>query len=660
MNRAFQAISLRAKITASFVLIVVAGTTVSTLMGSRIITQELLVQERKRVNHGLEAARMIYASRLVRVQSAVVSAASNNKLLSAVRGDIQLLPSVLATLQGVADLDFLTYVDAAAQRPIRAEGKNHAPARSVDRDPVAASIRRALSRQTVASTELVDAEILRDEDAALAERARIRLKPLSREPAPASGEISAGLVLTAAAPVEIDGKIAGAVYGGVLLNRNVALVEQIKEIVFGSEEYQGRGIGVVSMFLDDVRISTSVRSGAGDSAIGTRVAVPVAQTVLARGAQWNDRAFVIEEWYVTAYEPIRNSAGVIIGMLGVGTQESPYLAVRTNMMITFLIVAVGGVLIVLLLTYLITRTMIRPLEEMAAATKKIAAGSLDLEVHVPSRDEIGTLAMSFNTMVTSLKAMTEEREEWAHTLEVRVRERTAELVRVQAQMAQAEKLASLGRVAAGVAHEINNPLGGIMTFASLALEDCGTNDPLRRNLDIVVKQTLRCREIVKGLLDFSRQSEASTSLIDVGAIVDQTLMLLENQAIFHNIRTVRAFAPELPRIFVDPGQLQQVIMNLVLNALDAMDRNGVLTVETRHDRQTHDVVIGVRDTGKGIPENALPFIFEPFFTTKEVGQGTGLGLAIVHGIVTRSGGRIEVSSSTDGTTITVRFPVGPE
>jgi signal transduction histidine kinase len=224
-------------------------------------------------------------------------------------------------------------------------------------------------------------------------------------------------------------------------------------------------------------------------------------------------------------------------------------------------------------------------------------------------------------------------------------------------MAQSEKLASLGRLSAGVAHEINNPLGGILTFSMLSLEDCDEDHPLRQNLEVIVKQTMRCREIVKGLLDFARQTSTSATITEINSIAEKTLSLLENQAIFHNIRIVKKFDASLPEAHIDAGQLQQIVVNIVLNAVDAMEENGVLTVETMTVPETQEVLIRISDTGKGIPQEIMPFIFEPFFTTKKVGKGTGLGLAIVHGIVTRAGGKVEVASSPQGAAFTVRLPL---
>jgi two-component system NtrC family sensor kinase len=294
---------------------------------------------------------------------------------------------------------------------------------------------------------------------------------------------------------------------------------------------------------------------------------------------------------------------------------------------------------------------------MVAATKRIAAGDLDQEVAVRSRDEVGHLAVSFNTMLQSVRVMQQELQEWAASLERKVRERTEELVAVQSSMAQSEKLASIGRLAAGVAHEINNPLGGILTVTMLHLEDLGPADPLRADLELVVKQTLRCREIVRGLLDFSRQSEARPQSTSAATVIAETLGLLERQAMFHNIVITRSLSADLPPVLVDPGQLQQVLVNIVLNAVDAMAGHGALAVATSRGSDGRTVVIRISDTGKGIPPEVMPFIFEPFFTTKKVGEGTGLGLAIVHGIVTRVGGAVRAESTSAGTTFTIELPV---
>lgn len=655
MYHYLRGVSLRTRITVSFVLIVLCGTAISTYIGSRIITRAMLNQALKQVRHGLDVAQIEYEARLDDVRRSVENAAGTVRPEAAVEHGNQRLAELLLELQKRNGLDFLGYVDAAQGVVLSSSGN----VRSMTDAGFQYSdlVRGALAGNSAADTRLLDRGALEQESRTLADRAHmLSVDGFASGSAP-DVDVSSGMVLIASAPVQGAAKPKGAVYGGILLNRNRGIVDQINRLVFGGERSGGREIGSVSIFMGDVRVATTVAQDAATRAEGTRVAPEADQAVLKRGQHWYGRDRVGDGWLLTAYEPIRSRSGAILGILYVGIQELPFLAVRTDMMLTFLIVAALGVLVVLGLTYLITRSMIHPLEEIVVASDRIAAGDLDHAVNVSARDEIGLLASSFNKMVASLRTMRLELEEWGRTLEEKVKKRTEELATVQNQMAQSEKLASIGRLAAGVAHEINNPLGGILTFSSLALEECDERNPLRQNLEIVVKQTLRCRETVKGLLDFARQTTAAETPTEINPVIERTLSLLENQPIFHNVKIVLNLKARLPRALIDPGQLQQVVVNIALNAVDAMEESGTLTVETSLDSPAQELLLRISDTGKGIPEQILPLIFEPFFTTKKVGKGTGLGLSIVHGIVTRAGGRIEVSSSLQGASFAIRLPV---
>jgi two-component system, NtrC family, sensor kinase len=652
-------ISLRTKITTSFVLIVICGTAISTFLGSKIITRAMLNEALKQIRHGVKAADMVYEARLETVRKSIAGAAETEQLAIALRAREKTgLPQVLAQIRDSSHLHFLTFVEAGNQGIARA---SHARLEPVDEIPAAIRdyMNDAAAGKIAAGTELFSRQALVQEDPALAERAHIRIEKPD-ETSAAGDAIEQGMVLVAAAPVRTSSGFMGVLYGGILLNRNDDLVTQINEFVFGAKELDGSTAGTVSIFMKDVRIAASVQGASGQQQAGGRIPPEIHTAVLSQGNRFYGRGNVEGSWHLTAYEPIRDHAGRIVGILYVGIPENPFLAVRTSMMLTFLLVAGIGVLVVLGITYFITRSMILPLEEIARASNRIAAGDLDNPVNISSQDEIGVLANSFNKMLASIKTMKLELEEWGRTLEEKVHKRTEELVTVQMQMAQSEKLASIGRLAAGVAHEINNPLGGILTFSMLALEDCDDDHPLKQSLEVIVKQTLRCRETVKGLLDFARQSSSTPSLTEVNSVVDKTLLLLENQASFQNIRTVRNFAPDLPPVLIDAGQLQQVVINIMINAADAMEENGVLTIETAKDPRNSEILVKISDTGKGIPEDILPLIFEPFFTTKKVGKGTGLGLSIVHGIVTRAGGKIEVASSSKGVTFTIRLPITQE
>ncbi|MCK9375048.1 MAG: PAS domain S-box protein [Syntrophobacterales bacterium] len=233
-----------------------------------------------------------------------------------------------------------------------------------------------------------------------------------------------------------------------------------------------------------------------------------------------------------------------------------------------------------------------------------------------------------------------------------------ELEAVQSQLVHTEKIASLGRMAAGVAHEINNPLAGILIYAELLQRDLAADDAHRENLEVIVTQTMRCQQIVNRLLDFSRQTLGQKKLFDVNDVIHRCTELISHQAFFLNIKVVEHLDPLLPQIVGDPGQLQQVFTNLLLNAADAMNGQGRITIASRPTPREDGIILTFTDTGPGIPVEIRDKIFEPFFTTKPPGKGTGLGLSIVYGVMQRHGGTIEADSSPgEGTTFTIRLPL---
>jgi two-component system NtrC family sensor kinase len=343
-------------------------------------------------------------------------------------------------------------------------------------------------------------------------------------------------------------------------------------------------------------------------------------------------------------------------MLYVGLLEESYTSITNRVILTFFFIATVGFVLILLVTYFMIRSITRPIAEMVSATREISRGRFDLEVSSTSGDEIGHLAGSFNTMLASLRQMKGDLEEWARTLETKVKERTDELVAMQAKVAQSDRLASLGKLAAGVAHEINNPLGGIMSLTALTLEDLEQEDPNRENLDEVIKQTRRCRDIVMGLLEFSRESELRSEAVDLKQILQNTLGIVEKQAMFFNIEVVKVWDVDLPPVLADGSQLQQVFMNIIINAVQAMEERGTLTIETHYDKASGVSEVLITDTGAGIPPDKIDRIFDPFFTTKTSGHGTGLGLSIAYGIVVKHGGTISVESEPGrGSTFKVRL-----
>ena len=380
--------------------------------------------------------------------------------------------------------------------------------------------------------------------------------------------------------------------------------------------------------------------------------------MLVEGQAWIDRAFVVNHWYITAYEPIRDINDKIIGILYVGMLEKPYIDTTNRVMLTFTLLAALCVVFLLVILYFATSRITNPLQKMVIATQEIAKGDLTHQVEVNSRDEIGYLADSFNKMTANLKTANQKLIEWGRTLEKKVEERTRELREMQAHLIQSEKLASLGKLAAGIAHEINNPLGGILIYSHLLLEDTSKKSAHYENLKKIVKETSRCKDIVKGLLEFARPKEPEMSWINLNDIVDRSLAIVEGQALFQNIKINKKYASALPKIVADGSQLQQVFMNIIINAAEAMDGKGILSLSTSLDSDGTYIEAKITDTGHGIKEEDKIRLFEPFFSTKEVGKGTGLGLAISYSIIQKHLGTIEVESQEGkGSSFTVKLPV---
>ncbi len=354
----------------------------------------------------------------------------------------------------------------------------------------------------------------------------------------------------------------------------------------------------------------------------------------------------------------------VLGLLEIGVSLEPLEATVLTFRRGFVALLAGAVVVVAALLYLFGRAeVVEPVAALLEGTRRVARDDLDVEVRVHARGEMGVLAASFNEMTRALRRL--EGELWSLNagLEEEVRARTAALEAAQEQLVRTEKLSSLGKLSASIAHEINNPLAGILTFAKLVsrtLEegppDDATRAGLRRNLALVEREAQRCSAIVRNLLDFARERPIAQKALDVNAALDEALSLVANQIAMQGVALHRTHA-ELPPVLADFGQLRQAFVNVVMNACEAMGRGGRLEVATRTSGGTNEVVIA--DTGPGIAPERLRKIFDPFFTTKE--KGTGLGLSVVYGIVERHGGSIDVESRVgEGTTFTFRLPVVTE
>ncbi|SRR5581483_1359161 len=304
----------------------------------------------------------------------------------------------------------------------------------------------------------------------------------------------------------------------------------------------------------------------------------------------------------------------------------------------------------------------KPVSELRIGTELIGSGNLGVQIPEGARDELGDLARSFNLMSRQLREARDEITAWTQTLEDRVQTKSAELQAAQRQMIQAEKLTSLGKLAAVVAHEINNPLSGILTYAKLLRkwndrgEDLSArSEEIRDALQLIESESRRCGDIVRNLLAFGRAQPLQVSDVDVNSVLTQCLKLVEHKLRLGNIALVSDLDPKLPLIRGDAGHLEQLFLALIMNAIDAMPHEGTLRVTTA--AKGDEAEIAIEDDGIGIAPDILSRLFEPFVTTKEVGKGVGLGLAISRGIVERHRGHIAVKSQLGrGTTFTITLP----
>lgn len=300
-----------------------------------------------------------------------------------------------------------------------------------------------------------------------------------------------------------------------------------------------------------------------------------------------------------------------------------------------------------------------PVSLLTKGMERVAGGDLDYQLDIDTKDEIGDLAKAFNAMTADLRRAKGELMEWGNTLEKKVQEKTEAIHRAQAQLIHSEKLASLGRMAAGVAHEINSPLTGIVTFGHLLLKQFPPGTQQHDDIQVIIEQANRCSTIIRGLLGFARASAADKAPCDINDVINHALNIVRNKADFFNIKLVIEFDPSLAKVKADPSQLQQVFLNLIMNAADALEGKGTITITTRNvSRAEASVVeIEVRDTGPGITDENMEKIFEPFFTTKPVGKGTGLGLAVTHGIIQEHNGKITIKTKLgEGTSFIIRLP----
>jgi two-component system NtrC family sensor kinase len=636
-------IPIAIKLILGFLLVIVITSVVFIVVGVQLIGNRVVSEAQDRVRNDLNAAREIYLGELNRINDVVRFTANRFFLKNALLvDDVKQTAAELVKVKEREGLDVLTITDKSGNVLLRTSNLDLFGDDQSHNELVQAVLTR---KEPVAATSLVAADDLRKESPLLAEQAYFKFIDTPKARAREETEETRGMMLMAAAPIfDYENNLVGVLYGGVLLNRNFEIVDKTKETVFQEVKYKGKDIGTATIFQDDVRISTNVKNEDGSRAVGTRVSEGVYDQVVNKGEVWIGRAYVVNDWYITAYEPIKDINNKIIGILYVGILEQKYVDIERRTVLVFLTIALMGALVSMGLSYFFSRTISVSINELVSASKEVALGNLDAKVEITSNDELHELADTFNAMAFALKKRDEQLKEFTRN-----------------KVMESERLALIGQLAAGVAHELNNPLQGIVAYSHLLLEKTPGEDPKRESLRKIVNQANRCTDIVRGLLDFSRQRKPAKQLSNINPILQECVSLVEKQALFHNIEIVEDFAENLPPIFIDPSQMQQVFINLIINAAEAIEGNGRLMVATSYDAPGKFVRVRFTDTGHGIRAEDMEKIFDPFFTTKEVGHGTGLGLAISFGIIKEHGGSISVESKAgEGTTFTVRLPVTVE
>lgn len=467
-----------------------------------------------------------------------------------------------------------------------------------------------------------------------------------------------GMVVHAASPVQLAGQ-EGVLVGGILLNRNLQFIDTINALVYLNAITGGDRQGTATLFLDDVRVSTNVRLFEDVRALGTRVSAVVRGAVLGEGQTWLDRAFVVNDWYISGYLPLTDSFGGRIGMLYVGFLEAPFAAEKRAAIVSMM-AAFAAVLVISVPLFLwLAKGIFAPLERMTHTMRDVGKGNMSARNgEVGSRDEIGQVAAHLDDLLDQVQDRDRRLRAWADELNQRVEERTSELREANAkledtyrQLVMSEKLASIGEITAGVAHEINNPVAVIQGNVDVIVETLGTEaEPVMTELALIDRQVTRIRSIVGKLLKFARPTEFSESeeLVSLGPVVEDCLVLVEHVLTKGNI-TVETRLQPVPPTRIDAGEMQQVVINLIINAAQAMSGVGRLTLTLR--AETRDGVEGasltVRDTGPGIPPDKLDVVFDPFFSTKR-GEGTGLGLSISQSLIQHAGGRITARNPQEG------------
>jgi two-component system, NtrC family, sensor kinase len=525
---------------------------------------------------------------------------------------------------------------------------------------MSSSLNHAMSGIAQSGIEIFDANTLTLEG--LSERTNLPLVPTPRARPTKKIAETRGMMIRAIYPIiDTGGEIIAILDAGVLLNGNFTFVDVIRDLVYGPGSLIEGSIGTVTVFLDDVRITTNVPIRPGERALGTRVSNEVRTNVLDNGKLWIDRAFVVNDWYISSYEPIIDVDGNRVGMLYAGFLEAPFRQSLLNAFIVLILMFFVLMGLTALVAVQGAKSIFKPLELISSVVHATRKGEEKRIGEITSRDEIGSLAQEFDGMLDLLNKRKLELQNWGDSLEEKVEERTQELKhknqellntisllqKTRQKLVVAEKLAALGELTAGVAHEINNPTAVMLGNLDIIIDEMGDKlSPVTEEIDLVIDQIYRIKDITNNLLQYARPDDYSGYIVDldVNLLIEGTIKLVNHfrPDIDHQIE-LNLLANQTIRI--NQQELQQVLINLLGNAIQALpDNGGIITVHS-HNKGKGSIIIQVEDNGHGMDNETVSKIFNPFFSTKTQGEGTGLGLSISYGLVRRYGGNIELVSN---------------
>lgn len=637
--------TLKTRIILSHMVVIILVSLSIAIAGFYFIKKDIIDRAQEKVKNDLNAAREVYAQETKRIENVI--------RLSVLRSEFRVLPSgtegfdaetrqktskLLDDIRLAEGLDILTLTDKQGNVIIRSRNPETIGDNQAHNELIAKVLNE---RIIVCGTQVITEDQLLKENNELAEQAHMWVKYTEKAKPTTENEHTSGLIIKAAAPVfDNDNNFIGVLYGGNLLNRNYDIVDKVKNVVYKGLEYKGKDTGTVTIFQNDLRISTNVKDKDGNRAIGTRVSSEVYDQVITKGLLWNSRAFVVNDWYKTAYEPIRNISGDIIGMLYVGTLEQPFNDLYLNIILIFLFIIIAATLLAIFLSVILADRIARPLTEIADTASKLSSGHLDVKVKSNTNlHELNLLSESFNEMFAELS----EREQNLKNLN----KNYIDLIGFVAHELR-------GMLAAAVmnAYSVRDGYLGLINFKQRKAVDSIT-----RNLDYltaVVGKFLNLGRIESNQLNIHKSAINVNNEVFVPSI--STLINLAERK---GIKVINRLPPDL-KINADPDLMQIVANNLISNAIKYGRENGNVIISS--NIIDGKVEIDVYNDSEPISAEQKDKLFHRFSRletaeTKKV-KGTGLGLYITKQIIDQHGGNIRVEPREKGNSFIIQIEKG--